>query len=99
MIVHIDSDGAITLDDADTFTAFAIAAPDLDGAAIARAIGTDGEMRDTDHVWISIERLHALGDAHGGTDWRAGCDGMIAFATSKGWVDEARGLVRAHIER
>lgn len=98
MIVHVHADGSLTLDDPDTFTAFSVRAEGLDAAAIAAAFGSDGEMRDDEHVWISIERLHALGAAHGGEDWRAGCDGMIAFAKSKGWVDEARGLVRAHVE-
>lgn len=99
MIVRIQEDGTLALDDADTFTAFSVQAPAHDATAIAAAFGTDGEMRDDDHVWISIARLHALGDEHGGEGWREGCDGMIAFATSKGWVDEAKGLVRAHVER
>ena len=99
MIVRVHPDGRLTLDDADTFTAFSVAAPGLEAEAIAAAFADDGEIRDADHVWISIARLHALGDRHGGPGWREGCDGMLAFAKRKGWVDEAKGLVRAHIER
>ncbi len=99
MIVRVQEDGTLALDDADTFTAFSAHAPGRDAPAIAAAFGTDGEMRDDDHVWISIARLHELGEVHGSDGWREGCDGMIAFATSKGWVDEAKGLVRAHIDR
>lgn len=99
MIVHVHSDGRLTLDEADTFTSFSVLAPDLELDAIEAAFADDGEVRDPDHVWISVARLHALGDRHGGSGWREACDGMIAFATSKGWVDEAKGLVRAHIER
>ena len=40
-----------------------------------------------------------FGAEAGSPDWREGCDGMIAFATTKGWVDEDARRVRAHIER
>ncbi|MAG30974.1 MAG: hypothetical protein CL908_08800 [Deltaproteobacteria bacterium] len=98
MIVHIHTDASITLDDADTFTAFSVSAPDLHLEQILAAFGPDAKAGEDDHVWIAISRLHALGEAHGGADWREGCDGMIAFATGKGWVDEDRQLVRAHVE-
>jgi hypothetical protein len=31
-------------------------------------------------------------------DWLKGFDGMIAYATSKGWTDESGTHVRAHVE-
>ena len=99
MIVHVHEDSSITLDDPNTFTAFSVLAPGRESAQIAAAFGADAEADGDEHVWIAISRLHALGEKHGDADWRKGCDGMLAFATSKGWVDEARQLVRAHIER
>jgi hypothetical protein len=98
LIVHVHADSRITLDDPDTFTAFAVRAPGLGFGEIVAAFGSDAKAGEDGHVWISIARLHDLGSIHGGAEWRPGCDGMLAFATSKGWVDEERQLVRAHIE-
>jgi hypothetical protein len=99
LIVRVHQDSSITLEDPDTFTAFSLSAPGLEAAQIAAAFGPDAEARDEEHVWISIARLRALGRAYGSPRWQTGCDGMIGYATSKGWVDQERRLVRAHIER
>lgn len=98
MIVHVHPDGEVTLDDPDAFTAFSVAAPGRGAAAAAAAIGGASQARDAEHVWVDLARLRGLGDAHGGPDWREGCDGMIAYARSKGWTDDEAGLVRAHLE-
>lgn len=99
MIVHVHADSSITLDDADTFSAFSVEAGEITIAEIVAALGSDASVIDDEHVWIPIERLYTLGATHGGPDWRAGCHGMIQFATSMGWVDEAKQKVRAHVER
>ena len=111
MIVHVHEDSAITLEEPDVFTAFSVRAPKLAPAAVLAAFGTDAhadEEADQDaegdasgeppHVWIAIGRLHALGSTHGAADWRAGCDAMIEYAKSKGWVDATGRFVRAHVE-
>ena len=99
MIVRIDSDGNTSLDDPDTFTAFHVHAAGLTSAQVAGVLGSGAAAGPEDgHVWIPIDRLHALGAEHGGADWREGCDGMIAYARTKGWVDESGDRVLAHIE-
>ena len=98
MIVHIHEDARITLDEADTFTAFHVKAPDRSPQAVADLLGSGAYADEGGNVWIPIARLHELGRTHGGAEWRAGCDGMIAFADSKGWVDADTRAVRAHIE-
>ena len=98
MIIHVHPDSTITLEDADTFNAFSVSAPGLGQTKIVEAFGADAKAGEEHYVWISIQRLHSLGNDFGGEQWRAGCDAMIEFATGKGWVDELRGLVRAHIE-
>jgi hypothetical protein len=99
MIVRIHDDGAVTLEDADTFTALHVAALGLDPGAILDALGEDATAASDEALWLAIDRLHALGARHGGPDWRAGCDRMLDYARSKGWVDESGHHVRAHIER
>ena len=55
---------------------------------------------DGEHVWIDIAVARAAGtEATDDADWSAGYDGMIAYATSKGWTDGAGTHVRAHVER
>jgi len=98
MIVEVDGEGNVSLSDPDTFTAFHVRASDSDLDRIVTALGEGAEKAKEDHVWIPIGRLHALGNRHGGADWREGCDGMIAYARSKGWVDDERDLVLAHVE-
>lgn len=98
MIVHVHADDRITLEDPDTFTAFHVVAPGRDAASVAATIGGDARADEQGHVWLPIAQLHRLGEAHGGAEWRAGFDGMIAWAASKGWVEGDGTLVRAHLE-
>ncbi len=99
MIVHVHADASVTLDDADTFTAFHVAAPGLDHAAILEALGDDARDAGEGDLWLAIDRLHTLGARHGAPDWRAGCDRMLDYARTKGWIDTSGHHVRAHIER
>jgi hypothetical protein len=99
LIVRIHADSSVTLDDPDTFTAFHVAAPDLEHRAILAALGPDARDAGNDELWLSIDRLHALGARYGGPDWRPGCDRMLEYAKSKGWIDESGSHVRAHVER
>jgi hypothetical protein len=55
---------------------------------------------DDDHVWADIDELRAAGLAQvDDPDFASNFDGMIAYATKKGWLDDTATLVRAHIER
>ena len=55
---------------------------------------------DGEHVWLDIAAARASGaDASADGEWSAQFDGMIAYATSKGWTDGAGTHVRAHVER
>ena len=103
MIVHVHHDRSITLDDPNGFDAFSVRAPglaldDVVAAFEGDAMAADEPSGEARHVWITIARLHALGAEHGAPDWRSGCDAMIAFAKSKGWLDETGRSVRAHLE-
>lgn len=97
MIIRVSTAGSVSLEDPDTFTAFHVAAEGQTIAGVVSSLAGDAVADGNEHVWIRIERLHALGAAHGGKDWRRGCDGMIEFARSKGWVDD-EDRVRAHLE-
>lgn len=92
-------DGAAVVREAEVLTALSVVAPD--GVAEAAALGHLGRP-DGAHVWLSVAELRSAAAAtvseHERTDWLKGFDGMIAYATSKGWTDESGTHVRAHVE-
>jgi hypothetical protein len=60
-----------------------------------------GWCRSTDddaHVWLDVARCRSIGTAAAGDAWGERFDEMIADAASKGWTNEARTDVRAHVE-
>lgn len=98
MIVVVDGASRhVRLDDADDLKALSVrfdaCEPD-DAAAILGALGAvDGE-----HVWLDIAGLLSLSPRAAEEQWRADFDNTMAYARSKGWVDEAGERVRAHID-
>jgi hypothetical protein len=51
---------------------------------------------DGDHLWIKVASLRSLCGTQPDS-WQQNFDKMIAYATSKGWVDASDGSVRVHI--
>lgn len=48
-------------------------------------------------LWVDPAALTDLAGRAGDQEWQDKLAGMVAYAQSKGWVDE-RGRVRAHVE-
>jgi len=93
------SEAGVSVHDADDLKSLSIRAA---RALTAEAMGTLGEPTDDGtHAWLDVAVLRATAEAtlppSAREAWRTGFDGMIAYATSKGWTDE-RGRVRAHLE-
>jgi hypothetical protein len=95
MIVSVGHDGAVALDDPENFRAFKLVSATPDAAALAAALSGIGRI-DGAHAWIDETWLRAKG-ADYGAGWEAEFDTMLAFAQSKGWVEN--GAIRAHIEQ
>lgn len=57
---------------------------------------------DGSHAWLQVEELRAAAGATvpdaDRAAWISGYDGMIAYASEKGWLNEAGTHVRAHVE-
>lgn len=98
MLIRITSAGEAVLEEPGDFRRFSIRFdPGSRGtpaaeAALARLARPEGEA-----AWVCAEALRRLAPQGGDAEWRRGLDGMVAFAATRGWVDEA-GRIRAHVE-
>ena len=88
----------ITLEDPGNFREFHVATdgdvPTTVAAFAGRAVASE---RDN-HLWIDIAFLRELAGDAADAEWQAQFDGMLAYANSKGWIDEPTNRVEAHIQ-
>lgn len=100
MIICLTPDATPRLDDSDNFRAFKIVAPQsMDRAALTRALGALGRLADDDHAWIDEAALRELANRPNDKAWHDSATAMIGYAKRAGFIDEATGAIRAHIER
>lgn len=98
MDICVDPTGAPTLEGADDFTSLRLTGtrPTTDDARAALAACGIELTDDLTHGHIEPTAFSRLaGGAGERPDWQAGLQGMLAYATGKGWTDEA-GRIRAH---
>ncbi|GAA5169409.1 hypothetical protein [Amycolatopsis dongchuanensis] len=77
-------------------------AGEVDAAELERILDAEGvgELADGgEHVFVSIEALRKLASGRTGPGWPEDFAAMLAYAGSKGWLNDAADRVRAHIER
>ena len=87
----------ITLKDAGNFREFHVAI-NGDVAAAVDAFGGRATASERDnHLWIDIALVRELAD-NVDAEWEAQFEAMLAYANSKGWIDESADRVEAHIQ-
>jgi hypothetical protein len=65
---------------------------------IAATLGGHGAMDDDgSHLWIDIAWLRIAAGAGQPDTWPAQFDGMVAYATSKGWSNPDHTRLRVHL--
>lgn len=94
MIIRFEGN-SVVLEEADVFSALAVTL--AGGATVEEAAGLVGGRAEGDHLWIPGERLRALGRSDDAA-WSASFDAMVAKVKPYGYVDEATGDLRAHVE-
>ena len=98
MIIRVDQTGVVRVDEHTVFTDFHVEAPGGFSVPDLAAMMGEGTRPDGDHLWIAESAvrhwLAGLTDA----DWDESFAGMVSYARSKGWTDEAGTHLRAHIE-
>ena len=101
--VHIivDGESAPRLDQASDFTAFSVtsAEPTQDAVLLALSESASPAPED-DHVFVNVEAVRAWALASGAEPegWEAGYAKMLAYAGSKGWMNDDATAIKAHIE-
>ena len=88
----------ITLEDAGNFREFHVAVDGDVAAAVAAFGGRAGASERDNHLWIDIAYVRELAGDAADAEWEAQFDGMLAYAASKSWIDDAAGRVEAHIQ-
>lgn len=98
VLIRITGAGEAVLEEAGDFRRFSIrfdAGARGSGpaeAALARLARPDEEA-----AWVCPEALRRLSPRGEDVEWQRGFARMVAFAETRGWVDQA-GRIRAHIE-
>ena len=102
MHIFLGADAGTELNEPDNFQGFSVEVPaEVSAETLAALVHRSGlgELdADGGHFHVNIDSVRRLATGRGGSDWDAGFDAMIAYARTKGWVDNARNTVRAHIE-
>jgi len=100
MIVHVDHLGRINLLDPWDFNRFKLRIADSLGRSDL-ADQLSGWLRlieGGDEAWVVQDALRRMGPGLQDAAWQEGISTMIAKAKPHGWVEEATGAIRAHIE-
>jgi hypothetical protein len=99
MYVELDvAAGRCQVLEADDLKRFSVRVTEPAGSEeLSRALGSLGQLAG-DHAWINIETLRTQSGRADDPEWSAQFDGMIAYAVSKGWVDETHQSLRAHLD-
>ena len=99
MIIHVETNGAVRLDEPTTFTAFHV------GGDREAAIANRDDLRrsgieltdDAGHAWVDVDALRRLAGTVVDDAWETSLAGMVQYAASKGWTDE-QGRLQAHCD-
>ena len=99
MIIRADLEaGSVTLLDPADFRGFhvAVAGGEVTDERLGPVLAPYGRL-DGVHAWINVEAVAALAGENADDDWRAGFDGMVAFARDNDFLDDSGSAIRAHL--
>lgn len=103
MFVQVDlaaSPPVVTLeepDDVDRFHVAVVGGSDI-GTVYGALVDAAAGRLEGDDAWIAVDAVRRMARGRVGPDWDNGFAGMLEYARSKGWLDEAGHTIRAHVE-
>jgi hypothetical protein len=94
-MVIVVEDGGVHMNDPSDFEAFKVVVHGTD----ASPIEVVGRMADSATAWIGVEAVRNLaGAAASVPGWDDDFAAMLAYARTKGWLDDAGTEIQAHVE-
>jgi hypothetical protein len=102
MIIAITQSGALELREPDDFKGFKIAVekPGMTDAEIGAALkGVAAMDPEGKHAWVYPSALKNWNGKPQSADWTAAFDKMCEAVKKYGYIEEATGNVRGHLER
>jgi hypothetical protein len=99
MIVQVDiTAGQATLEQPEDCKKFHVAAPaGTELGQIAEMLGTEDDA-PADHVWVPVDWVRQQASGRVSDGWAGEFDGMLGYASSKGWMSPDGASVQAHVE-
>lgn len=99
MEIHVSAAYAVELRAPDDLKSFKLTVAAASDAAdrLAEALAGIATV-DGDHAWVRESWIREVSPLSGDPAWQQGVTAMIGYAKKFGWVDEAAGTIRAHIE-
>ena len=95
MQIHVQTDGAVELLDSGVFTAFEMIGERPATAEATARLAARGIHLVGDHAFVEPASVEDLAGGAVDDRWREQLAGMVSYASSKGWLDDA-GRIRAH---
>jgi hypothetical protein len=92
-MVIVVRDNTVTLDEPDDFKGFKVVVASGDGSGLFSV----GRLAHRDTAWIKAEAVRTLASAAVTPEWEEGFAAMLAYAQTKGWLDDS-GDIQAHVE-
>lgn len=100
MKIRVPAAGTASLDDAEDCKKFDVESAGIVEGDLGAVLGVLGDWADggTDgHVWIRADAMRAAAAGRVPEGWESDFEAMIAFARSKGWMNDAGTAIRAHV--
>ena len=95
-MVIVVEDGGVRMVDPSDFKAFKVVVKQGEDPA---AIAPVGRLADPDTAWIGVDAVRNLaGAAATVPGWEDDFAAMLAYARTKGWLDDTGTEIQAHIE-
>ena len=66
---------------------------------LSRALDGVGTVAEDGHAFIAVDAVRQLaGELADDPEWNEGLEKMLAYASSKGWMDPSGTAIQAHVE-
>jgi hypothetical protein len=90
-----------SLADPDDLGSFKVLARGREGdtAGLAEALQGVATLAEDGHAFVGVDAVRRLAGARArDPEWNAGFDKMLAYAGSKGWMNDAGTAIQAHVD-